>query len=72
MLRKPVAQRQGMLRQMNASLLPILEKGLVSSSLVHKVLAEYLDVGGGGGGFSQIAHLFFFCLFLFFYSASIS
>ena len=37
MLRKPVAQRQGMLRQMNASLLPILEKGLVSPSLIHKV-----------------------------------
>jgi len=34
MLRKPVAQRQGMLRQMNAALLPILEKGLVSPSLV--------------------------------------
>ena len=48
MLRKPVAQRQGMLRQMNAALLPILEKGLVSPSLVHKVLAEYLDVGGPG------------------------
>ena len=48
MLRKPVAQRQGMLRQMNAVLLPILEKGLVSPSIVHKVLAEYLEVGGPG------------------------
>ena len=48
MLRKPIAQRQGMLRQMNAALLPILEKGLVSPSLVHKVLAEYLEIGGPG------------------------
>jgi pumilio family protein 6 len=39
---KPRAQRQGMLRQMNASLLPILEKGLVSPSLVHAALCEYL------------------------------
>ena len=45
---KPRAQRQGMLRQMNASLLPILEKGLVSPSLVHAALCEYLDVGGPG------------------------
>ena len=45
---KPAAQRQGMLRQMNASLLPILEKGLVSPSLVHAALAEYLEVGGPG------------------------
>jgi pumilio family protein 6 len=45
---KPAAQRQGMLRQMNAALLPILEKGLVSPSLVHAALAEYLDVGGPG------------------------
>ena len=45
---KPAAQRQGMLRQMNAALLPILEKGLVSPSLVHAALAEYLEVGGPG------------------------
>jgi len=45
---KPAAQRQGMLRTMNAALLPILEKGLVSPSLVHAALAEYLDVGGPG------------------------
>jgi pumilio family protein 6 len=55
MLRKPVAQRQGMLRQMNAALLPILEKGLVSPSIIHKVLAEYLDVGGPGTKF-EAAH----------------
>jgi pumilio family protein 6 len=48
MLRKPPAQRQGMLRQMNKWLLPVLEKGLVSPSLIHKVLAEYLDVAGPG------------------------
>lgn len=45
---KPQQQRQGMLRQMNAALLPILEKGLVSPSLVHAALCEYLDVGGPG------------------------
>ena len=48
MCAKPAAQRQGMLRQMNAALLPILEKGLVSPSLVHAALAEYLEVGGPG------------------------
>ena len=48
MLSKPVAQRQGMLREMNKTLLPILEKGLVSPSLIHKVLSEYLLAGGPG------------------------
>jgi len=48
MLAKPIAQRQGMLREMNKTLLPILEKGLVSPSLIHKVLCEYLQAGGPG------------------------
>ena len=48
MLSKPVAQRQGILREMNKTLLPILEKGLVSPSLIHKVLSEYLLAGGPG------------------------
>ena len=45
---KPAAQRQGMLRQMNAALLPILEKRARVPSLVHAALAEYLEVGGPG------------------------
>ena len=48
MLAKPLAQRQGVLRQVNACLVPILEKGLVSPSLIHRVLAEYLECGGPG------------------------
>ena len=48
MLAKPIAQLQGMLREMNKTLLPILEKGLVSPSLIHKVLCEYLQAGGPG------------------------
>ena len=46
LLLKPVAQRQGMLRHINVTMIPVLEKGLVSSSVVHRVLAEYLSVGG--------------------------
>mmetsp|Transcript_5091 Transcript_5091/g.17105 ORF Transcript_5091/g.17105 Transcript_5091/m.17105 type:complete len:761 (+) Transcript_5091:81-2363(+) len=46
LLLKPVAQRQGMLQHINMSMIPVLEKGLVSSSIIHRVLAEYLDVGG--------------------------
>ena len=56
MLRKPAAQRLGMLRAMNAALLPILEKGLVSPSLIHKVLAEYLEVGGPGTKYEAGPH----------------
>ena len=46
LLLKPVAQRQGMLRHINVTMIPVLEKGLVSSSVIHRVLAEYLSVGG--------------------------
>jgi pumilio family protein 6 len=46
LLLKPVAQRRGMLRHINVTMIPVLEKGLVSSSVVHRVLAEYLSVGG--------------------------
>lgn len=46
LLTKPVAQRQSTLRHVNASMIPVLEKGLVSSSVIHRVLAEYLSVGG--------------------------
>jgi len=46
LLRKPVAQRQGMLRHIGMSMIPVLEKGLVSSSIIHRVLSEYLEVGG--------------------------
>lgn len=46
LLTKPVAQRQSTLRHVNTSMIPVLEKGLVSSSVIHRVLSEYLSVGG--------------------------
>jgi pumilio family protein 6 len=46
LLLKPVAQRQGTLRHINMTMIPVLEKGLVSSTVIHRVLAEYLGVGG--------------------------
>ena len=39
-------QRQNTLKNISRSILPILEKGLVSPLIVHKVLKEYLLVGG--------------------------
>ena len=46
LLQKPAMQRQNTLKNISRSILPILEKGLVSPLIVHKVLKEYLLVGG--------------------------
>jgi pumilio family protein 6 len=46
LLQKPAMQRQNTLKNISRAILPILEKGLVSPLIVHKVLKEYLLVGG--------------------------
>ena len=46
LLQKPAMQRQNTLKNISRAILPILEKGLVSPLIVHKVLKEYLMVGG--------------------------
>ena len=46
LLQKPAMQRQNTLKNISRSILPILEKGIVSPLIVHKVLKEYLLVGG--------------------------
>jgi pumilio homology domain family member 6 len=46
LLKKPTMQRQNTLKNISRSILPILEKGLVSPLIVHKVLKEYLLIGG--------------------------
>jgi len=46
LLQKPAMQRQNTLKNISRSILPILEKGLVSPLIVHKVVKEYLLVGG--------------------------
>ena len=58
MLRKPVAQRQGMLRQMNAALLPILENAVSPSASIGRTRRRRPgDETRGGASLAAPAYL---------------